>query len=145
MAYEGEKLGYYDVLTPLYAQFHEDDQTFSLMWTEFSEDYETFYLRYLENQNSFSGNHGVLAQPGTLPPPNAYTVSELPWVSFRSFSVQTHDEKKYFFPSVEAGKIYENADGKKLLPLSLTCHHATTDGYHVKRFLEMLQEEMERF
>jgi chloramphenicol O-acetyltransferase type A len=26
-------VGYYDTLTPLYASFHEDDHTFSLMWT----------------------------------------------------------------------------------------------------------------
>ena len=31
-------LGYYDTLTPLYASFHEDDKTFSLMWTEFDND-----------------------------------------------------------------------------------------------------------
>ena len=29
------KLGYYDTLTPLYATFHEDDHTFSLMWTPY--------------------------------------------------------------------------------------------------------------
>lgn len=26
------QLGYYDTLPPLYASFHEDDKTFSLMW-----------------------------------------------------------------------------------------------------------------
>lgn len=29
------QLDYYDTLTPLYASFHEDDKTFSLMWTEY--------------------------------------------------------------------------------------------------------------
>lgn len=36
------QIGYYDFLTPLYASFHEDDKTFSLMWTEFREDFEAF-------------------------------------------------------------------------------------------------------
>ena len=31
VAYQGETLGYYETLTPLYASFHEDDKTFSLM------------------------------------------------------------------------------------------------------------------
>ena len=29
--------------------------------------------------------------------------------------------------------------------LSLTCHHAATDGYHVDVFLKQLQQEMDQF
>lgn len=36
-------------------------------------------------------------------------------------------------------------DGQIMLPLSITCHHAATDGYHVSCFLETLQSEMEVF
>ena len=35
--------------------------------------------------------------------------------------------------------------GKWTMPLSLTCHHATTDGWHVSRFLEDLQRDMDDF
>ncbi|MDD6038759.1 MAG: CatA-like O-acetyltransferase [bacterium] len=142
VAYEEEKLGYYDTLTPLYASFHEDDHTFSMMWTEYSQDYEQFYNNYLENQKCFGDVHGVLSQPQTPPPKNAYTVSCVPWISFKHFAVHSHENKPYYFPSVEAGKFYENGEGRKLLPLSLTCHHATTDGYHVKKFLDDLETEM---
>jgi len=114
------------------------------MWTEYNEDFETFYEAYLENQRKFATNHGVLAQPMTPPPANAYTVSALPWISFKHFAVHTHDNKPYFFPSVESGKIYEQ-QGSKLMPLSLTCHHATTDGYHVTKFLEDLANEIKLF
>jgi len=145
VAYENEKLGYYDKLTPLYAAFHEDDKTFSLMWTEYSDDYATFYQRYIENQRTYGQNHGILAQPQTPPPANAYTVSAVPWVSFTHFAVHTHDSKPYFFPSVEAGKIVESPTGRKLMPLSLTCHHATTDGYHIKQFLDDLNGEIAAF
>lgn len=31
---------------------------------------------------------------------------------------------------------------KELMPLSLTCHHATTDGWHVSRFLEDLNADL---
>ena len=144
IAIKDGQLGYYETLTPLYATFHEDDKTFSFMWTSFSEDFTEFYQAYLENQRLYGDNHGVLAQKGLLPPENAYTVSCLPWVSFKSFSVHSYENKPYYFPSVEAGKYYESA-GKILLPLSITCHHATTDGYHVARFLESLQKDMDNF
>ena len=38
---------------------------------------------------------------------------------------------------MEAGKVYVKGE-RMLMPLSLTCHHATTDGYHVHHFLEAL-------
>ncbi len=43
---EGQ-IGYYDFLTPLYASFHEDDKTFSLMWTEFREEFGEFYRGHI--------------------------------------------------------------------------------------------------
>lgn len=140
---EGQ-IGYYDYLTPLYATFHEDSKTFSLMWTEYTDDFPAFYDAYIDNQKRYGENHGVLAQSDMLPPPNAYTVSCVPWISFQHFSVHTYENKPYFFPSVEAGK-FVTENGRLMMPLSITCHHATTDGYHVHRFLEHLQLEADHF
>lgn len=137
-------LGYFDQLTPLYAHFHEDDHTFSLMWTEFSDSFTQFYQAYLENQQRFGNTHGVLCQPQTPPPENAYTVSCLPWVEFTHFAVHSYENKPYYFPSVEAGKFFMK-DGHLLMPLSITCHHATTDGYHIRHFLDALQADMDNF
>lgn len=138
------QLGYYDTLTPLYATFHDDDKTFSLMWTEYTEDFMDFYRAYLEHQNRYGTQHGILAQSGTVPPENAYTVSCVPWITFRHFSVHSYENKPYYFPSVEAGKFYEQG-GRLMMPLSLTCHHAAADGYHVSRFLEDFQQNADHF
>lgn len=137
-------LGYYDTLTPLYASFHQDDHTISLMWTEYTDSFPEFHRRYLENQSRFGDVHGVLSQPHLLPPPNAYTVSCVPWVEFSHFAVHSYENKSYYFPSVEAGKFFSR-DGRTYMPLSLTCHHATTDGYHVKEFLKAMQEDADSF
>ena len=137
-------LGFYDTLTPLYASFHEDDHTFSLMWTQYSDSFSHFYQSYIENQERFGDVHGVLCQPQTLPPANAYTVSCIPWVGFTHFAIHSYENKAYYFPSVEAGKFFAQGD-KTLMPLSITCHHAATDGYHVKCFLEALQDDMRNF
>lgn len=136
-------LGFYDTLTPLYAAFHEDDHTFSLMWTEYTDSFPEFYRAYIENQRNFGEVHGVLSQPQTPPPANAYTVSCLPWVEFSHFAVHSYD-KPYYFPSVEAGKFIET-EGRTLMPLSLTCHHAATDGWHIREFLKDLQRDMDDF
>ena len=48
------KIGYYDSLTPLYAVFHDDDKTFSLMWTEYNDNFRIFYDNYIENNNKYT-------------------------------------------------------------------------------------------
>ena len=136
-------LGYYETLTPLYAAFHEDDHTFSLMWTEYAESFPQFYQQYMDNRRKYGDVHGILAQPQT-PPDNAYTVSCIPWVHFTHFAVHSYENKPYYFPSVEAGK-FVCKSGRMIMLLSITCHHATTDGYHIKCFLEALQEDMNHF
>ena len=136
-------LGYYDTLIPLYALWHEDTHTFSFMWTPYEESFRDFYQSYLQDQQEYSPNHALLAKP-QLPPENAYTVSCVPWINFKHFAVHSYENKPYFFPSVEAGQ-YRNENERILMPLSLTCHHAVTDGYHIAEFLKALQQDMDHF
>jgi chloramphenicol O-acetyltransferase type A len=136
-----ETIGYWDKLTPLYACFHEDDKTISFMWTEYDDDFKVFYKSYLENQRLYGNNHGVLSQPHLLPPANSYTVSCVPWIEFKHFSLHSYNNKPYYFPTVEAGKFIEK-NGEIKLPLSITVHHATTDGWHINKFLDELQYAM---
>lgn len=53
IAYQGETLEYYDKLTPLYASFHDDDKTFSLMWSEYDDDYNVYNQNYCSNQEQY--------------------------------------------------------------------------------------------
>lgn len=142
VALSDDTLGYWEALTPLYASFHEDDKTISLMWTEYDDCFSTFYDNYLKNQHKYGGNHGILSQPDRMPPANSYTISSLPWIPFKHFSFHCYENKPYFFPTIEAGKMHES-NGKTMFPLSLTVHHATTDGWHIKSFLEDLQYGMD--
>ena len=133
-------LGHWETLTPAYPQFHEDDKTTSLLWTEYDECFQTFYLRYIDDTNIHGDSHGILSSKG-IPLPNAYIISCIPWFSFTSFSLHNHGIKDYYAPSFEAGGFVETAD-KIQMPLSVTVHHATTDGYHLKMFFETLQGTM---
>ena len=51
---------------------------------------------------------------------------------------------KHSFPSVEAGKFMEEGE-RGMMPLPPTGHHIAADGYHVKIFLESLQEDIRNF
>ena len=65
-------------------------------------------------------------------------------MEFTHFAVHSYQNQPYYFPSVEAGKLFER-DGRTWMPLSLTCHHAATDGYHIRRFLDTLEKDVRDF
>ena len=67
---EEGKLGSCETLTSLYAGFHDNYP----IWMEYDDNYEAFYQQYLDNQNQFGNNHGILLQVKTPPPANACTV-----------------------------------------------------------------------
>lgn len=135
-------LGYYEVLHPSYACFHQDDKTMSCMWTEYNSDFDTFYNNYRNDQNKYADNHGILAKPET-PPQNSFMIGMLPWIKFSSYTpVPYTNTSSYYFPVIEAGKFTER-DGKRWMPLSITVHHAVADGYHVGLFLEKFQSGMD--
>lgn len=138
MAVKDETVGYWDYLNPVYPQFHPDDQTVSLLWTEYTFDFAEFYQRYLSDTQKFADDRGMLTKKGA-PPENAYVISCIPWFSFDSFSLQHHNLKDYYFPSFEAGK-FTQQDGELYMPLAINAHHAATDGYQLKIFLEELQK-----
>lgn len=52
-------LGYWDEMIPNYTIFHDDDKTFSCIWTEYSNDFHVFYGKYLEDIKKYS-NERVL-------------------------------------------------------------------------------------
>jgi chloramphenicol O-acetyltransferase type A len=133
-------LGWWESLTPLYPQFHEDDKTTSLLWTEYDDCFGSFYDSYIADTQAHGNSHGILSSKG-MPPANGYVISCIPWFTFNSFSLHNHGIKDYYVPSLEAGGFVET-DGKIIMPLSITVHHATTDGWHLKVFLEELQKTM---
>ncbi len=141
-AIKDEMVGFYQMLTPLYACFHEENKTISLMWTEYNESFSAFHQAYLEDAAAYGGRLGLLSKPG-LPPENSYIVSCIPWIHFNSFSLHSYEKKDYFLPSIEAGK-FEEKDGTTLMPLSITAHHAATDGYHLTIFIQELQRLMDQ-
>ncbi len=133
-------LGRWENLTPLYPQFHDDDKTTSLLWTEYDDCFQSFYDDYIKDTREYGNSHGILSSKG-LPPANGFVISCIPWFTFNSFSLHNHGIKDYYFPSFEAGGFASDKD-KTIMPLSITVHHATTDGYHLKVFLEELQKTM---
>ncbi|MCR8844468.1 type A chloramphenicol O-acetyltransferase [Paenibacillus sp. SC116] len=123
---EGQ-LGYWDSLSPSFTIFHDDDKTFSTIWTAWSEDFGEFYQGYLDDVKKYGSHKGLAAKPDE--PPNAFPISSIPWVHFTGFNLNIYTDGSYLQPIFTMGK-YDKQDEKVLLPLSVQLHHAVCDGYH---------------
>lgn len=70
------ELGVWDTLLPCYTVFHEENETFSNLWTEWNDDLIVFLSNYERDIEMFGGNYGIDAKPDT--PANTFPISSLP-------------------------------------------------------------------
>ncbi|GKU76576.1 type A chloramphenicol O-acetyltransferase [Paenibacillus sp. L3-i20] len=129
-------LGYWDSLSPSYTIFHDDDKTFSSIWTLYGEKFSDFYSRYLNDMKMYGSVKQFAAKANE--PSNTFPISSIPWVNFTGFNLNVYNEGTYLLPIFTMGK-YVQHDGKILLPLSGQFHHAVCDGYHAGVLYNELQ------
>ncbi|MCY7771522.1 type A chloramphenicol O-acetyltransferase [Bacillus haynesii] len=129
------QLGYWEQMHPCYTIFHQDDQTFSALWTEYSDDFSRFYRQYLLDAERFGDKRVLWAKPDI--PPNTFSVSSIPWVRFTNFNLNL-DNSEHLLPIITNGKYF--SEGREtFLPVSLQVHHAVCDGYHAGAFMNELE------
>ncbi|TVX89751.1 type A chloramphenicol O-acetyltransferase [Paenibacillus agilis] len=130
------KLGYWDSMSPSFTVFHDDDKTFSTIWTSYCEDFGEFYRGYLEDLEKYGGAKGLHAKPNE--PPYTFPISSIPWVHFTGFNLNIYTEGSFLLPIFTMGK-YDRQGPQVLLPLSVQLHHAVCDGYHAGILFNELQ------
>ncbi|UNK17889.1 type A chloramphenicol O-acetyltransferase [Paenibacillus sp. N3/727] len=134
---EENELGYWDRMIPDFTIFHNDDKSFSSIWTEFFDDFQIFYNNYEKDLKQYGDVKGIVAKNNV--PMNSFPISSIPWVNFTGFNINVFNDGKYLLPIVTGGK-YFCQDGRTLLPVSLQVHHAVCDGYHASQFINELQQ-----
>ena len=137
-----EGVGVYDTMHPAYTIFNKEKKTFSTVWTAFQKEYGDFLRAYESDTAAYASSTHYIAKPDR--PENSFDVSAIPWAPFTSFHLHVAGEGTYLLPIFTIGKAFENG-GKRMLPLAIQVHHAVCDGYHVGRFVEVLQEKIRDF
>jgi chloramphenicol O-acetyltransferase type A len=140
MAIKAKKLGYYDCLHPQYSVFHEDNKTFSLLWTEYKDNFEEFYKDYLGDTEKYGQEHNFITSKGKSPQ-NSYVISCSPWLNFNSVSLHMQRFEGYLVPMFFLGAFRNEGENIKM-PISITMNHAAADGYNIKLFIDELQRLM---
>ena len=134
-----EGLGIYDQMHPAYTIFNQESKTFSGIWTAADSDYNKFLKAYEADTAMFSSS--IKFDPKPDRPPNSFDISMVPWFTFTAFNINVFDEGKYLLPIFTIGKFFD-VNGQRMLPLAIQVHHAVCDGYHVGKFIEVLQEKI---
>ncbi len=132
-------VGIWDVVSPYYADFHPQDESFVKLVTEFYPDCQQFQQRFQADRQRYQHYRGFEQQ---AVPPNTFDVSCLPWVHYQSFDLHVFDAGTYLAPVITWGKYTATATGRVTLPLSLNIHHAVADGYHLCRFFADVEHWM---
>ena len=135
-------LGYYDEMHPAYTIFNQEQKTFSGIWTAYKSNYTAFLSSYEADVARYSSSKEYAPKPER--PVNSFDVSMIPWFSFTAFNLQVFGDGNYLLPIFTMGKAFD-AGSKKILPLAIQVHHAVCDGYHVGRFIELLQKKINDF
>lgn len=136
------RVGIFNEMYPCYTVFHKESETFCDIWTEFNGSYDVFCSNYNEDIEKYGSMKGIRVKPSM--PNNTFSVSMIPWATFTGFNLNLKNGYEYLLPIFTIGKYYEK-DNKVLLPLAIQVHHAVCDGFHVTRFINKLQNLVDRF
>ncbi|MBB5638101.1 chloramphenicol O-acetyltransferase type A [Pedobacter cryoconitis] len=134
---ENGVLGTWNHVVPSYTIFHNDDKTFSDVWSEYKEEFSDFYQIIQDDIETYKDVKGIKARQGR--PANFCPVSALPWLSFTGFNQDTYSESSLLFPIIRFGK-YFTENGKTQIPVSVFVNHAIADGYHTCKLVNDIQD-----
>jgi len=140
MSFDKEgNLGYWNYVVPSYTIFHEENKTFSDIWSEYNENFYDFYKIIISDMEKYKDIKGIKARENR--PENYCHISALPWLSFTGYSHDTYSESDLLFPLIRFGKYFEQ-NNKFMLPFAVFVNHAVADGYHTSKLINDIQDSV---
>ncbi len=137
--WQTDELICYDEINPTQYIFHDDTETFTLVYTKFDEDYDRFYAGALRDveQAKQTREYGLDMDNH----PNWFDASYIPWLSYDALNIELPDGYLFFAPIVNWGK-YKEESGRLVMPVSVRLNHAVADGYLVANVFRLLEKEI---
>ena len=117
-----------------------NDGTFGFSYFEYSDDFQIFKQNLQKEIDEVQNSTGLRIKNESLPP-NHIRHSTMPWTSFTGLLHPTDFDPKESIPKIVFGKFSEN-NGRKMLPISIEAHHGLMDGFHLAKYLEAFQNEL---
>lgn len=118
------------------ATINRPDGTFAFSYIVYKNDLQEFIAGANEEIAR------VQTSTGLFPPylsENVVHYSAIPWVNFTGLTHARSFGYRESNPKISFGKITE-VDGRRIMPVSVTVHHALVDGYHVGQYVDLFQQ-----
>lgn len=135
--YENGKIYYCEELCSNYTQMLEDE-TIGFFDVPRTEKYDEYINDFKRIQNDFINSNDFSFENKL----NEIWLSCAPWISFTSLIPPIN--KEVTIPQFIWDK-YECVDGKYYVNLMIMVHHGFADGFHVGKFINLLNENIESF
>ena len=144
MAYlwQTQELICYDVVHPTQYVFHDDTETFTLVYSEYCADYKTFYANAFADVEKAKQTREYGLDMANHP--NWFDASYISWLSYDSLNVELPDGYLYFLPIINWGRYREEND-RLQMPVTVRLNHAIADGFLVANVYRLLQKEIAPF
>lgn len=127
----------YDIIHTSFSYLDEETELFKFVSVPMQENMET-YIKAAEEKVRKQKEYFA------APPANdEFSFSPLPWISYTHISHTISGNRENSIPLFDWGKFFER-EGKVILPFSVQVHHSFVDGVHVGRFVEKLQDYLNR-
>ena len=130
--------GYYDIIHPNYTIFHNDDKTFSDVWTEYNPNFKLFYQNITFDMDYYKDKKGIKVKENQ--PANFFCISCVPWLNYTNFSTSLVGiDQMTLFPIITFG------NGQFKMPFTVNIAHAAADGYHTAKLINDIQDYINNF
>lgn len=97
------------------------------------------YIGYAERERQAARARAGFAEDAEAD--SLYFISSLPWLHYTQL-IQPTDGCTQTNPRITWGKHERDAQGRRMMPVTVLCHHALVDGSHLAAFYERLQVQM---
>lgn len=135
--YHDDKVYYCDEVKSNYTQMYADE-TIGYFNVSFQNNYKEYINNFLEIQNKFLEDKNYSSENDL----DEIWLSCSPWFKFTSLIPPFN--KKVTIPQFIWDK-YENIDGKYYVNLMIMVHHGFADGYHIGKFINILEDNIKEF
>ncbi len=137
--WQNARLLCWDRIHPTQYVFHEDTETFTVVYSEFDPDYHTFYAQALADAEAAKQTREYGLDPANHP--NWFDASCIPWLSYDALHLELPDGYLYFSPIVNWGA-YREENGRLMMPVTVRLNHAAADGYQIARVFRLIEQEI---
>lgn len=128
----------FDFIHPSFTDAIEGSDQFKIVTVDYREDLTSF-IQHAKQQSDVQGSQFIDLSHEVRQ--DLVYITTFPWARYtqvsHAYNINPHDA----IPRVVWGK-FEEINGRKIMPFSISVHHAFVDGRHVGLFINQLQEQM---